>query len=173
MIGYHLTRIASERKGLLNASALLSALSERAPRDKGSHHSWKKKPYEILVHHEEIYIEVNGETIFLNGLAASGEAAVISTYASRHGEKKDACQNIRSLAMHEMGHILGLIPNERIENVKYTPAGRHCVNECVMQSHTSFVQQKADFLGRVLGQEEKVIYGTFCPTCMRDLENIF
>ena len=36
-------RIASERKGLLNASALLSALSERAPRDKGSHYGWKKR----------------------------------------------------------------------------------------------------------------------------------
>ena len=109
----------------------------------------------------------------MNGLAARGEAAVISTYASRRGEQKEAYQSVRSLAMHEMGHILGLIPNERIENVNYTPTGRHCVNECIMQSHISVIQPKADFLSRVLGQEQKVIYDAFCPTCLQDLEKSF
>ncbi len=159
---------------MLNADALLDALSERAPRDKGSSHSWRKRePYEILVTHKEIYCKFKGDTIFINGLAKPEAAAVISACTSRCGEPEGAYQRIRSVAMHEMGHVLGLIPRARTEAVKLTLGNKHCTNECVMQSRTSVVHRKTDFLGRVLGQDQRVIYDTFCSLCETYLKENF
>lgn len=168
-------RIASERDGLLNSDMLLMKLKEIAPRDEIgiSSRSWKKrKPYEILVVKEGIYTLKKGDFQRLDGQASPGKAAVISTAGSRR-DSLDAEQYVRSVAMHEMGHVLGLIPDDRTEAVKLTSGTKHCTNECVMQSCTISTRWRTDLVGKVLGVEKKVIYDTFCPLCETYLDKTF
>jgi peptide methionine sulfoxide reductase MsrB len=109
----------------------------------------KSGVYNIAVVHSPLYSALARGSA--EGLTRRGLGALISSGSFRDlRNHMDRYERIRRVAMHETGHVFGLVPKDR-ENVAEDRF--HCVNECVM-----------DKQGR---------YPNFCEPCEEDLVKYF
>ncbi|MFH1182070.1 MAG: hypothetical protein V1702_03880 [Candidatus Woesearchaeota archaeon] len=122
-----------------------------------------KDHYDILVVHDDMY---SGDTNFVIGLAQPGIGTTISTnrFGSLNNELKYEC--IKTETMHELGHVFGLIPDERTENVEHR-LGKHCTNRCTMRQGLTLPNDWINIT------KDRLKYGALCPTCETDLKEYF
>jgi predicted Zn-dependent protease len=75
----------------------------------------------------------------INGMLKSNGSDQLKEFISRDehkGKKPSAVMRIectKTVVMHELGHVLGLIPDGRKENIQTGDTGTHCKNSCVMR----------------------------------------
>lgn len=116
-----------------------------------------------------------GEVIILNSSLYSGEEnndflvgfakplhAVISVHQFLHLEKDLQTSCIESVAIHEVGHMFGLIPESRAHNVEES-IGTHCTNRCIMRQGLRVPEDWIDFA------RDRIQFGAFCNQCALDL----
>lgn len=126
---------------------------------------WQKATphYDIVVTHRDMY---DDDCRFCIGLAVHGLGTVISTNRFLGLDVDSQRECIITETMHEVGHVFGLIPSSRRDNVEMS-LGLHCTNRCIMRQGLTVPR---DWLritdDRLAGHE-------FCPTCRRDLARFF
>jgi predicted Zn-dependent protease len=135
---------------------------------------------------EDIY---KPNTCFLVGLSADGKPAVVSTYRFSKNAVKDSIDQMRgndkleefisgcelagkdpvevlrfecikTVVMHELGHILGLLPETETENLVNGIGADHCANNCVMGPGMTVPR---DWIKYTLNRIESTAY---CPRCL-------
>jgi predicted Zn-dependent protease len=120
----------------------------------------------MIVHSDIIYDSHSTEDEDLNGVGSEGFGAIISTYKLKDLDEKLRFGCIETLTMHELGHMFGIIPKKRTENV-YEEGGLHCNNMCVMK------QGRRVPGGYPAITEHRLKHSPFCSTCEKDLKAIF
>jgi predicted Zn-dependent protease len=145
----------------LNADRMQAALIVepwRSPSEGGRDH------YDILVVHDDMYAS---GTNFATGIAHEGIGATISTHRFQELENTAKYECIKTVTMHELGHVFGLIPAQRLQNVEDS-YGKHCTNECIMRQG---LQVPDDWIDITV---DRLMHGyPLCHTCERDLKNYF
>jgi predicted Zn-dependent protease len=122
-----------------------------------------KPHYDIVVTHRDIY---DDDCSFCIGLAVQGLGTVISTNRFLELDTRSQRECIITEAMHEVGHVFGLIPDNRTDNVVMS-LGLHCTNRCIMRQGLDVPHDWLKITNdRLKGHE-------FCPTCRRDLARFF
>lgn len=124
--------------------------------------------YDVMIVHSNVY-DGSDMKEDLNGISLRGFGAIISTY--KLNQLKDLDEQLKlkcieTITMHEIGHMFGLLPKERTENV-YEEGGLHCNNMCVMK------QGRRVPGGYPTITEHRLKHGAFCSICERDLKAIF
>lgn len=77
-------------------------------------------------------------------------------------EKQDMMDMIQLYAMHEAGHIFGLVGGNRTEDVTQSPIyGVHCARMCVMRSNLS---------GLMVFDRRQLLLEPFCELCLGQLK---
>jgi predicted Zn-dependent protease len=149
-------KIASEREGQIHGGFLLNLLCQEP---------WQKtRPhYDIVVLHRDIY---SHDCNFAIGLAIQGVATVISTYRFRKLDPRTKYECIVTETMHEVGHVFGLIPDDRAEKVEES-LGRHCTNTCIMRQGLLVPQDWVKIT------QDRFAGHNFCKICLRDLRKWF
>ncbi|MBI4980748.1 hypothetical protein HZC30_04305 [Candidatus Woesearchaeota archaeon] len=159
-----------KKTGELNADAILSALCERTPRKGGL---WSprgsREPYKILVVQDKLYSPKNER--YVNGIAQEWKGAIITSLGARKLVKERFSQYFRHLAMHEMGHVLGLVPKERTEEAVDNGCTRnHCTNSCAMRNGS--LMEKG-LLNGFLTPDKNTYPDYLCSRCQEDLRGYF
>lgn len=153
-------RETSSNKKQLNADTMQHYVvcePWRDPKKGGRDH------YDILVVRDDMY---SRDTNFVIGLAIEGLGAVISTHRFKTLGDKTRYECIKTETMHELGHVFGLIPDSRTENVEYS-LGKHCANICIMRQGLTL---PADWINI---SNDRIQHGALCSTCEQDLRNYF
>lgn len=114
--------IKSSRDNQVNAHAVIDALIEE-PWQQAMRH------YDVVVLKSDMYDE---DCNFVIGLALPGLGTVISINRFLQLEELLQLECIKTETMHEVGHVFGLVPDNRITNVEFS-LGRHCTNRCIMR----------------------------------------
>jgi predicted Zn-dependent protease len=119
--------------------------------------------YDVLLTHRDLYAD---NTHFIIGEGVRGFALILSTFRFQQ-LRADLCHEcLKTVAMHELGHVFGLIPDNRKVNVEYS-LGKHCTNRCIMrqglQIPTDFIRYTEDRLAGI----------PFCTQCLYDLRRYF
>ena len=153
-------RANSRNSGQLNADALqIALLTEpwRDPRKGGKDH------YDIFIVHSDMYSQ---NTNFVIGLAQEGIGTTISTHRFQGLEDRTRFECIKTETIHELGHVFGLVPNERTTYIEYS-LGKHCTNRCIMRQGLRLPTDWINFTN------DRQRYGALCPTCSKDLREYF
>lgn len=101
------------------------------------------------------------------GLAQPEMGTVVSTHRFRGLDDKTRYECVKTETMHELGHVFGLIPQDRAEDVDYS-LGKHCTNVCTMRQG---LRVPIDW---IIYSGERVTSGrAFCNRCTQDLRNFF
>lgn len=151
------------RRDQVNGVAIVECLEDKVWRESIPH-------YDVLVLERDMY---SGEpdNSFIIGVATSGIGAVISVYRYLQLERGEQYECIVTETMHEVGHVLGLVPDYRdydyrdynVEDV----LGKHCTNICVMRQG---LRVPADTKRKT---RDRLKYGALCTDCQRNLREFF
>lgn len=144
-------REASRNKTKLDASTLLDLLVSSDP---------PFQKYRILVLKSNIGILDIYSVVGLANHWGPGIALSTNRFKDLDEETKIGC--IKTATMHEVGHIFGLVPEERT-GADYT----HCENKCVMRS---WLSSPDDF---TKATNDRLEYGPFCEPCETQLKEHF
>lgn len=120
-------------------------------------------------HFELILLSFNlysGETnnSFVLGLGCKGLGTVISTYMLGHRDQKTEYEILKTVVMHELGHVFGLV-NEDRDDLDYR-LGPHCANKCIMRQGLTVPEWIGFTNDRLSGNP-------LCPTCQKDFRKFF
>jgi predicted Zn-dependent protease len=119
--------------------------------------------YDIVLTKSDMYdVDCN----FVIGLAVQGFGTVISTNRFLGLPAAEARECIITETMHEVGHVFGLVPGDRTDNVEES-LGKHCANRCIMRQGLVVPRDWQVFT------QDRLAGNGFCPTCMRDLRKYF
>lgn len=69
---------------------------------------------------------------------------------------------IKTVAMHEMGHVLGLLPETETENIIPGIGGNHCNNNCVMRPGKDDIPKEW-----IIYSLDRIDSQPFCCRCLR------
>jgi len=150
-------------KGKLNqldASQILSDLSNEPWRKENQ---GGKDHYDLFVVREDLGYEENN---FVIGLAIRTIGTVFSTYRFNSLNERTRFECIKTETMHELGHVFGLIPFNRRENVEES-IGLHCTNRCIMRQGLSVPNDWEKL------SVDRLNYGALCKDCTSDLRKFF
>lgn len=144
------------RHGQLHGGKLLSLLYSEPWQEMSPH-------YDIAITSSDLY---DDDCDFCIGLAVTGFGAVVSTARFRGLGSYEAYDCIVTETMHEVGHVFGLVPETRTENVNES-LGLHCTNRCIMRQGLVVPNDWQTITAdRLLGHE-------FCPECQNDIRQHF
>ena len=151
-------RETSRNKTQLNADVMGNCLLSEPWRwpDRGG-----KVHYDILIANSDIYSK---GTSFIIGTAGKSIGTIISTYRLKELDKKSRYECVKTETMHELGHVFGLIPDNRTENVEDS-LGKHCTNRCIMRQGLSVPD---DWIKMT---DDRLRYGALCQACERDMKD--
>ena len=119
--------------------------------------------YDIVVTHSDLY---DDDCRFCVGLAVHGLGTVISTNRFLNLDARTQRECIITETMHEVGHVFGLIPSNRTDNVEMS-LGLHCTNKCIMRQGLNVPHDWLKITDNRLAGHE------FCSTCRSDLAKFF
>lgn len=119
--------------------------------------------YDIFAVHDDMY---SGNTNFVIGLAQPGIGTTISTYRFRELDGRTKYECIKTETMHELGHVFGLLPEERTYNVEDS-LGKHCTNTCIMRQGLELPNDWINITN------DRLRYDALCQTCTTDLREYF
>ena len=145
---------ASKKPSRLNAEGILPHLRK-----------WSKEKgcYTVFILQEDIY-EPRAE--FVIGYS-NYPTAIISVFRFRKLEENQKYECIKTLAMHEVGHMFGLPSDKRKENVEENLGG-HCTNnKCVMRQGLVVPH---DWIKMT---HDRIEYGPLCNQCINELRAFF
>ena len=144
------------RFGQLHVARLLELLYNE-PWQKAEAH------YDIVVTCSDLY---DDGCNFVIGAAVEGLGTVISV--KRFLELDPAAQRecIVTETMHEVGHVFGLVPKTRTENVSHS-LGLHCDNMCTMRQGLNVPRDWINITN------DRLAGHVFCKTCESDLRRYF
>lgn len=100
-------------------------------------------------------------TNFVLGYALPGVGAVVSTKRFANMSLNLACECLKTLTMHEFGHVLGIVPDYRRFNVEES-LGKHCTNQCLMRQGLTVNKWVSMTHDRLRGP-------ALCQMCQNDL----
>jgi predicted Zn-dependent protease len=144
----------------LNADTMQLALGSeplRNPQKGGKDH------YDIFIVTDDMY---SGDTNFVIGIAQPGIGTTISTHRFKELEDRGRFECIKTETMHELGHVFGLLPAERIKDVEYS-LGKHCTNICIMRQGLRLPDDWVNMTN------DRLKYGALCRTCETGLKKYF
>ena len=126
---------------------------------------WRKAQphYDVVVLKSDMYSEGVG---FVIGLAVECVGTVISVARFCSLERNLQIECLKTEIIHEAGHVFGLPPNDRQDNIEYS-IGKHCLNFCTMRQG---LEVPEDWI-RITG--DRLQSGAFCPQCQKDLQRFF
>ncbi len=126
---------------------------------------WQKMHahYDIVITKQDLYDE---KCNFVIGLAVHRFGTIISTNRFLNLESEVARECIVTEAMHEIGHMFGLILSTRTQCVDES-LGLHCTNKCIMRQGLSVPHDWLVFT------EDRLNGFSFCDLCTRDLKRYF
>lgn len=119
--------------------------------------------YDVVVLRSDLWAE---GTNFVIGLAVKGYATVISVNRFQALPMKEQLDCITTEAAHEVGHVFGLVSDERTENVEMS-LGKHCTNRCTMRQGLN-VPTDWQAITR-----DRLRHGMFCAQCEKDLKGFW
>ena len=151
-------RYASKRPNQLDAVRIISHLEDEPLAQTHPH-------YDVVVLSSDLY-SGNDHNNFVIGIASPKRATVISVnrFAGLNLDLQSNC--IETETMHEVGHVFGLIPDERTRCVEES-LGRHCTNRCVMRQGLNVPTDWIRF------SQDRLRHGALCSMCQNDLQNFF
>lgn len=150
-------RRESKRRGQSYAKAILNQLWNE-PWQKNSPH------YDVVVVKDDIY---DDGANFIIGGAIKGFGTVISTHRFQSLERNIRLACLETETIHEIGHVFGLVPEDRTVNVERS-LGLHCTSRCVMRQGLSV---PSDWIRYT---HDRIESGQLlCPQCIADLRNYF
>ncbi len=156
-VDWYVAYIAQQsRKDQLHGGKLLQLLYSEPWQEDRPH-------YDVLVTSHDIY---DDDCDFCIGLAITDFATVISTARFRELEQHTAYHCIVTETMHEVGHVFGLVPDNRTRNVERS-LGLHCTNRCIMRQG---LEVPHDWLHITA---DRLNGHGFCRTCTEDLRRYF
>lgn len=120
--------------------------------------------YDVVVLKSDMYAD---DTNFVIGVALPEHGTVISIHrflGLRDQVTQIEC--IKTETMHEIGHVFGLVPEERTENVEES-LGKHCTNICVMRQGLRLPNDWIRITHDRLNQQ------ALCRQCQKDLRAFF
>jgi predicted Zn-dependent protease len=85
--------------------------------------------YEAIVVADDLY---HGQTNFIVGLSGLGLGMVVSAYRFMGLSEKERIECLKTVALHELGHVFGAVRPGKTQNVEES-LGSHCTNVCVMR----------------------------------------
>ncbi len=103
---------------------------------------------------------------FIIGYGAASENAVLSVHRFRILPQRQQHECIKTLVMHELGHVFGLLPESRTRNVEES-IGKHCTNICIMRQGLNV----PDDWTRMT--DDRLRTDPFCNQCLHDLRKSF
>ena len=153
-------RETSRNRNQLNADTMQTSLLIEPWKDtqRGG-----KDHYDVLIVHEDMHSQ---GTNFVIGLAQAGIGTVISTHRFKGLDDRLKRECVKTETMHEVGHVFGLIPDNRTENVDYS-LGKHCANKCVIRQG---LRLPDDWINMT---KDRLRYGALCQPCQRYLKAYF
>src|SRR3989338_4270444 len=113
--------------------------------------------------------QLNADTIGLDMIEDSsreGIGATVSTYRLQGLSERAKYECLKTIAIHEFGHVFGLIPESRTDDVEEI-FGKHCTNVCVMRQGLDVPHDWIKITS------DRLVNGTLCNTCETDLQNYF
>lgn len=146
----------SRRENQLDATVILNLCLQEPWQQLQAH-------YDLIVLRSDIYA---GDTNFIIGLAGTNSGAVISIHRFLELDRSNQAECIKTETIHELGHVFGLLPPDRDQDVEFS-LGRHCANRCVMRQGLLVPE---DWL-RITADRLK--FGPFCARCASDLRKFF
>lgn len=147
---------ASARNNQINAGRFLDLLELEPWQDSNPH-------FDVAVIKSDMYA---GESSFCIGLARKEVATIISINRFLSLPPKEMLECIKTETIHEIGHVFGLVPEARTNNVEES-LGKHCTNRCVMRQG---LRLPVDWQ-RIT--RDRLQYGSLCGICQKDLQNFF
>jgi predicted Zn-dependent protease len=144
----------------LNAASMMSCLATEPWRKAKDH-------YDLFVCSSDLWTGEDDNN-FVIGLARQLVGTVISVQKFRVPglDERTKRECVKTETIHEMGHVFGLLPYSRAENVEYS-LGKHCANRCTMRQGLRLPDDWVNIT------QDRLKYGTFCPQCQEDLRAFF
>jgi predicted Zn-dependent protease len=146
------------RNRQLNATTIVSDLYEEPWQTQAPH-------YDLMVVKDDLW-SGEGNNNFVIGCAIKGVGTVISTARFQDLPTNQRRECIVTEVLHEMGHVFGLVPEDRTTNVEYS-LGKHCTNRCTMRQGLRVPSDWIEFT------EDRRRHGVFCSQCQTDLRRFF
>ena len=127
---------------------------------------WQKEGqhYDVMVLRSDLY--ENGCN-FIIGQAMEGVLALISVnrFLSLDNDLQREC--IKSVIIHEIGHMFGLPRQNRTDGTITESLGNHCTNICIMRQGLAIPK---DF---IFLTQDRLRNGPFCENCLDELRQFF
>ncbi len=148
-------RRESERSRQFSAFALLKNVHDEP---------WMPRlHYDVVVVRDDVYA---GSCHFVVGLSVRGVGSVISVARFRELASPQREECIKTVAMHEIGHVFGLISRRRRAAVDVR-LGRHCANRCIMRQG---LRVPDDWIAMT---NDRLHGDALCARCVCDLREFF
>jgi predicted Zn-dependent protease len=110
-------------------------------------------------------IYADEKTNFVFGSSDKDLPVILSTFRFKGLSEKERCQCLKTVAMHELGHVFGLPSVGRNKNVENL--GEHCTNSrCIMRQGLNV----PDLLNITT---DRLKHGALCSNCTNDLKSYF
>ena len=146
------------REGALNASCMAELLAN----DLGGA---GEQPYRVLVLNKETYVQGYS---FIVTHSLAGASAVISTHRLSEISDPDLRHEcIRTITMHEVGHMLGIPNHERESGTVVENSHCNCAGTCVMRQGIVIPEDL------VVITRDRMENGPFCADCTEELCQLF
>ncbi|MDD5626837.1 MAG: hypothetical protein PHW01_02380 [Patescibacteria group bacterium] len=149
---------SSSRQGQVSGDAIMTNLWTEPWQETSPH-------YDVVVIWNDMY---SGEedNNFVIGLALPDTGTVISINRFLQLDLKLQLECIKTEIIHEVGHVFGLLPKDRKDNIE-EKLGKHCTNTCVMRQG---LRLPDDWVAMT---HDRLRFGPFCQECQRDLRGYF
>lgn len=150
-VDWYVTQSLNQARNQLSAQHMLALFACEPWRDNADH-------LDLFLTKKDLFAEGLN---FCLGMAVPNIGAIISSHRFESMHENLAKECLKTLTMHEFGHVLGIVPDYRIIEVE-NALGKHCTNRCIMRQGmnvSDWVQITQDRLnGYVL-----------CDMCRNDL----
>lgn len=149
--------VENPRQGKQMCADTLLTLCANEPWQKSEPH------YDVIVVNDDMF---SGDTNFVIGLAGRGLGTVLSVCRFLHLDMESRFNCIVTETIHELGHVFGLLPKNRTQDVEES-LGRHCSNRCVMRQGITVPDDWIDIT------DDRIACDPFCHRCAADLRAFF
>ena len=158
-VDWYCNQAFDQKRNQLNGDQIANALASEPWQRMELHH-------DIVITKRDLYFE---GTNWAFGCATRGLMAIASVHRFEQFIAKDKIlqnQCFKTIAMHEIGHMFGLV-NPKRKDIEENLGG-HCVNsKCIMRQGLS-LQPWIGFTHDRLSSMNPI-----CPSCQHDLQNYF
>jgi len=141
--------------GYLDSDAVLRHLNENPAHRKNEF-------YSVLLTKDQLNFPLHGQWNYTFGSAYPGESAVVCVEDSSKITDYYVRRRVFETTVHEVGHIFGLVPDDRKESIIITlNYYKHCGNRCVMYPYIGVIN------------DLNLEVAPFCPMCLWYLQDYF